>query len=133
MAKASADPSMVRDFSKNTPFVQLTYELMSSDAWRSMSINCRKLVDCLILEHMRHSGSENGNLITTYDQFEEYGVTRKNINKAKKMADDIMSDVSQRISSISYDIFQNEKTIIQEYDAVVPDEEYMKKLKAQLL
>jgi hypothetical protein len=44
------------------PFVMLPRELIASDAWRSLGINGRRLIDFLLLEHMGHGGKENGKL-----------------------------------------------------------------------
>ena len=60
----------------------LTAELINSLSWRSMSINCQKLVNRLILEHCNHGGYENGHLICTYKDFVDYGLTRNNIRPA---------------------------------------------------
>jgi len=68
------------------PFVQLTRELIASDAWRSMSINCRRLIDFLMIEHMNHAAFENGYLKATYKQLEEFGINR--VHEAIKEAED---------------------------------------------
>lgn len=36
----------------------------------------------IILEHMAHGGTENGNLQVTYNQFEEYSISRKSVHAA---------------------------------------------------
>ena len=46
----------------NEPWVWLTRELLSSAAWRSMSINGRRVLDFLLLEWMGKGGRENGRL-----------------------------------------------------------------------
>ena len=65
----------------------LTAELLNSVSWRSMSVNCRKLIDRLLLEHCNHAGLENGGLICTYNHFQEYGLTRNKIRPAIEEAD----------------------------------------------
>ena len=67
---------------KDEPWVWLTRELVSSPAWRARSINCVRLLDFLMVEHMNHAGIENGNLQAPYDQLEERGLTRKLIRRA---------------------------------------------------
>lgn len=67
---------------KGEPFVQLTRELLESPAWRGMSINCRKLIDFLMCDHMNHAGQENGKLMAPYDQLVVYGLTRSEIANA---------------------------------------------------
>ena len=66
----------------NMAWCWLTAKLLNSLAWKSMSVNCHKLVDCLLLEHCNHAGLANGNLICTYNQFQEYGLTRNMIRPA---------------------------------------------------
>ena len=63
----------------NQAWSWLTSELINSLAWRSMSVNCRKLIDRLLLEHCNHGGWENGRLVCTYKDFQEYGLTRNKI------------------------------------------------------
>lgn len=79
MAKIHADIKKV--YKPEKPFVILPLELMYSPAWKTQSINCRKLMDFLLIEHMRHGGFENGNLLATYDQLEEFGIGRQYIHR----------------------------------------------------
>ena len=44
----------------------LTDELLNSLAWRSQGINCHRLICFLMLEHCRHAGQDNGNLMALY-------------------------------------------------------------------
>ena len=44
-----------------------------------MSMNTRKLIDYLLMEHSNHAGRENGNLIATHSQLAEYGLTPCNL------------------------------------------------------
>ena len=53
-----------------------TVEMMRSDAWRDMSVNARRMLDLLEIEHLSHGGYENSNLIMTYDQFVAGGIRR---------------------------------------------------------
>ena len=39
-----------------------TVELLASPAWCTQSINCRRLMNFLEVEHLRHAGNENGSL-----------------------------------------------------------------------
>lgn len=64
-----------------------TREMLRSDAWRSLGINARRFIDCLIDEHMAHAGLHNGRLIATYAQLEEFGVTRRHIPAAIAQAE----------------------------------------------
>lgn len=68
------------------PWVWNTRELLCSVAWRAMGINTRRLIDFLFIEHMNHAGTENGQLIATYDQLTAFGLTRESISDAKDEA-----------------------------------------------
>jgi hypothetical protein len=46
-----------------------------------MSINCKRLIDCLIEEHLSKGGRENGSLIATYDQLVAAGIARRLIHR----------------------------------------------------
>jgi hypothetical protein len=61
------------------PWVWLTRELLESDAWRSMSRAARLVVDRVMVEHMAHAGTENGNLVVTYADFVKFGVRRESL------------------------------------------------------
>jgi len=60
----------------------LTRNLLTSAAWRSQSINCRRLIECLMIDHMNHAGLMNGELQATYNQLEKAGCTRALIRSA---------------------------------------------------
>lgn len=61
------------------PWIWLTREMLESDAWRTLSIVGRRILERLMLEHMAHRGTENGKLIATYDDLEKWGIRRKSI------------------------------------------------------
>lgn len=67
---------------KGEPWTWLPRELLSSEAWRGLSINGRRLMDFLLIEHMNHAGLSNGALCATYDQLAAFGVTRSEIPHA---------------------------------------------------
>ena len=71
---------------KDEPFIWLTYELITSPAWRARSINTIRLIDDLLADYMRHAGTENGNLMATYDQQVASGSSRRLINDAVEEA-----------------------------------------------
>jgi hypothetical protein len=58
------------------PWIWQTADILASPAWRAMSINARRVLDRIMLEHMAHGGTENGNLLVTHRQFIEAGVSR---------------------------------------------------------
>jgi hypothetical protein len=80
LRKASAVPD-------GQPFVWQTREMLESPAMRVMSLTAHRLVQRIMIEHMAHSGRENGNLICTYNDFETYGVRRNSIAVAITEAD----------------------------------------------
>jgi hypothetical protein len=61
------------------PWSWYSVEMMRSDAWRDMSINARRMLDLLEIEHLTHGGYENGNLVVTYNQFVAGGIRRESI------------------------------------------------------
>ena len=72
---------------KGEPWAWLTTELLASPAWRAMSINTRRLIDFLVIEHRNHAGHENGNLKATYSQLADFGLTRRKIFEAITQAE----------------------------------------------
>lgn len=67
---------------KDEPRSWLTRELLSSPAWRAMGANTQRLISFLLLDHQAHAGTENGNLMATYDQLVSYGLSRRLISYA---------------------------------------------------
>jgi hypothetical protein len=63
-------------------FVKLPRHLLESDVWRSLSINARRFLDFLMIEHMRHAGKANGSLLAPYNQLERFGIGRRLIGLA---------------------------------------------------
>ena len=64
---------------EDQPWVWITREMMESPAWRAMSENARRLLDRVMLEHMAHAGTENGNLPVTYDDLGRWGIRRNSV------------------------------------------------------
>ena len=60
----------------NEPWVWLTRELLRSEAWRTLTINDRRILDRLLIEHMNHGGVDNGRLRVSHRQFIEFGATK---------------------------------------------------------
>ena len=56
------------------PWIWLTRELLSSDAWRSLTVSSRRFIDFLLLEHMRQGGRGNGRLKAPHRQLVAFGV-----------------------------------------------------------
>lgn len=72
---------------KDEPWVWMTVELFASPAWKALSINGRRLVEFLIVEHGNQGGRENGNLHAPYDQLVPWGLSRRLIRKATMEAE----------------------------------------------
>jgi hypothetical protein len=53
----------------NQPWGWFSFELLESAAMRSLSVNGRRVLDRIRLEHMAHAGLENGRLKVTWDDF----------------------------------------------------------------
>ena len=64
------------------PWVWLTAEMLASDAWRSLSVNARRLLEFLMIEHTNHGGAENGALKAPYEQLERFGMSANLIASA---------------------------------------------------
>ena len=55
-------------------FVKLPREVLESAAWRGLGINERRLVDFLMIEHMRQGGKRNGFLLAPQRQLYDFGI-----------------------------------------------------------
>ena len=59
------------------PWVWISYEMLESGAFRSLSIHARRALDRIMLEHMQHGGQDNGRLKVTWNDFVKFGTGRK--------------------------------------------------------
>jgi len=64
------------------PWIWVTASLLASCAWRGMTVNARRVLERILLEHMAHAGKENGHLQVTHLQFKEAGVSRDYVGDA---------------------------------------------------
>jgi hypothetical protein len=60
----------------------LTQEIMESGSFRALSIYGRRVLDRIMLEHMRHAGQENGRLKVTWCDFVKSGISRRLVGHA---------------------------------------------------
>jgi hypothetical protein len=67
---------------KGEAFVKMPRDLLESEAWRSLSINARRFIDILMLEHLRHAGRDNGRLLAPWRQLEAAGIGARYIGDA---------------------------------------------------
>ena len=63
-------------------FVYYTREMISSPAYRALSLQGRKVLRRLELEHMAHGGQDNGKLPCRYHDFINYGCRRNGLSAA---------------------------------------------------
>ena len=54
---------------QDEPWIWLTREMLGSEAWCSLSRGALRVVCRVMLEHMAHGGTANGNLPVTYADF----------------------------------------------------------------
>jgi hypothetical protein len=57
-------------------------EMLESPAWRVLSRAAHQVLSRIEVELCYHGGSDNGDLIVTYEQFVRYGIGRKQIGPA---------------------------------------------------
>ncbi|MGR9169609.1 hypothetical protein [Rhizobium sp. KDH_Rht_773_N] len=56
-------------------WIAISRALLESPAYRTLSVNARKALDRLLIEHVGHGRLKNGQLLVTHEQFQAYGVT----------------------------------------------------------
>lgn len=57
----------------------ITRQMMASDAWRSLTYDGRRVLDCIIIEHLKQKRMKNGALVVPYADLVEAGVWRRNV------------------------------------------------------
>ena len=80
--KSSHRANLLNKPPEGKSWMWMTQEMLESPTWRAMSFAARKIIDRLIVEHLAHAGTENGNLISTYSDFEKFEIRRKSIPPA---------------------------------------------------
>ena len=50
-------------------WIAYTLDMITSPAWQALSLNGRKILNRLEIEHCKHGGAENGKLPCTYSDF----------------------------------------------------------------
>lgn len=66
-------------YKPDKPFVMHSLRLLASEAWQSLSGNDLKILSRLELEHLRHAGKQNGNIVCPV---RDLGVRRHSIKPA---------------------------------------------------
>ena len=67
---------------KGEAFVKLPRDVLASDSWWLLSINARRFLDFLMIEHMRQGGKRNGFLLAPYRQLYAFGIGAHSVNDA---------------------------------------------------
>ena len=63
-------------------FVKLPRDLLESEAWRRLSINAWRLLNFLMIEHMKHGGKGNGRILAPRRQLEMFGIGAHHVSGA---------------------------------------------------
>lgn len=76
----------VRRTSIGAQFSPRRIDMLSSPAWRALSLSAHRVIDRIAIELMHHGGADNGRLPVTFDDFEQYGIHRHSIAAAIREA-----------------------------------------------
>jgi hypothetical protein len=68
------------------PFIKLPLKLLTSRAWHALGPNAKRLIEFLMIEHLRHGGRRNGHLLAPRRQLEE-GISEHLVSGAIKEAE----------------------------------------------
>jgi hypothetical protein len=68
-------------------FAPRRIDMLSSAAYRTLSLSARRVLDRLEIELAGHGGTDNGRLPCTYEDFEKYGMDRHAIGPAIREAE----------------------------------------------
>jgi hypothetical protein len=72
-------------------WIWLTAQMMKSDAWRAATknVNCKRIVEFLMVELMEHGGNNNGQLRAPYQQLEGIGISPRLIAGAIRQSEEL--------------------------------------------
>ena len=76
-----------RGASLEKPYIQNPLSLMISPGFRELTNAAHRLIDFLIIEHLKHSGFQNGRLLAPHAQLERYGISGRDILPAIEMCE----------------------------------------------
>jgi hypothetical protein len=82
MSKGSKWSKSQRNGRYSGPFVGRMATMLESPAHRVLSLAALRVMARIESEHLAHAGTENGRLIVTFRQFEEWGVHRDSVAPA---------------------------------------------------
>jgi len=86
--KVSFKPKHVAGPPKGKSWCWHTIDMITTEGWRALSLNCRRLLERLEVEHVAHKQQENGRLKVSYSQFVHWGIGRRFIPGAIREAID---------------------------------------------
>lgn len=66
----------------NEPFASLPLSLLQSPAFCALSWDARRVLDRLMIEHLRHGGHRHDRLVCTYSDFAASGIRQRSIASA---------------------------------------------------
>jgi hypothetical protein len=78
---------MIKRKKRSEPFVMLPLSLLTSPAWRALSVNAKRFVEFLMIEHMRHGGQHNGRLLAPRRQLWDFGIGHHFVSEAIEEAE----------------------------------------------
>jgi hypothetical protein len=56
--------------------------MLESESWSAMPLSARRVVDRVVLEHLAHGGTQNGELVVTYDDLARFGLSSRRATAA---------------------------------------------------
>jgi hypothetical protein len=74
---------------KDGPWIKLRLEMLASPAWIALGPAAKRVIERLVIEHLRHGGRDNGHLICTHRDFADYGIRYPSIAPAIRQAVDL--------------------------------------------
>jgi len=74
---------------KGEAFAKMPRDLLESTVWHSLSIHARRLIDFLLIEHIRHGGRENGRLLAPRRQLIAFGIHAHFVSAAIEEAEHV--------------------------------------------
>ena len=63
--------------------------MIQSPSWRSRPVPLANILERLEIEHMRHAGTANGQLYVSYNQFVQFGISKRAINAALHLGEQL--------------------------------------------
>jgi hypothetical protein len=84
-AKAEPFTQLMRELLRppeGVPWIWQSLELLKSSRWQGLGINGRRFIEFLMIEHMKHGGMKNGQLLAPRRQLEGFGIGARYVSGA---------------------------------------------------